>query len=337
MKLAVCLALASCAFAGTAMQAQRTVTPGTRTLVLAHNAYPDHGKYEDRLDRAIASGTPFVVEEDLAWINGRSLLIHGSKNVSENDPTLESYFFPKVKPLMEKALQEGNKGNWPLITLYLDIKNDPPEHLAAINSVLDKYQPWLTTAVKGDDITKQAPLKLGPMMVLVEDKYNDDNKRKAFYDDVPAGGEIRVFGSVTKPAENPNHLPKQEYKESLVSVAPEQIATTPADNYHRWWGVDWLYIEKGGEHNSGSWGAQKEARLKRFISLGHKLGYLVSFYCLDGFTKSESQGWEDEYNFGSLDSVTPRWKAVIRAKADFISTDQYERVSEIIRTEHRHR
>ena len=106
-------------------------TPGARTLMLAHNAYPDEGKYGDRLDRVISAGVPFVVEEDLVWVNGKSLLIHNEKLADADSPTLESYFFPKVKPIIEKAMKEGNKkGDWPLITLYLDIKNDPEEHLA---------------------------------------------------------------------------------------------------------------------------------------------------------------------------------------------------------------
>lgn len=134
--------------------------PGARLQMLAHNAYPDHGKYADRLDRAIASGTPFVVEEDLAWVDGKSLVIHGAKNASAADPTLETYFFPKVKPLMEKALQSGDKRHWPLITLYLDIKNDPPEHLEAIAAVLDRYSTWLTTAKKTADLANQSPLAL---------------------------------------------------------------------------------------------------------------------------------------------------------------------------------
>ena len=116
-----------------------TFTPGVRTQVLSHNAYPDHGKYADRLDRSLAVGFPVIIEEDLAWVDGKSLLIHGARNASPDDPTMDGYFFPKVKPIMEKALKDGNKGNWPLITLYLDIKNDPPEHLAAINQLLDKY------------------------------------------------------------------------------------------------------------------------------------------------------------------------------------------------------
>ena len=113
------------AFAILALAASRTSTfsPGARTLMLAHNAYPDDGKYGDRLDRTIAAGVPFVVEEDLVWVEGKSLLVHAAKGAGPDSPTLESYFFPKVKPIIEQALKEGNRGNWPLITLYLDIKN----------------------------------------------------------------------------------------------------------------------------------------------------------------------------------------------------------------------
>src|SRR5215469_10339777 len=77
-----------------------TYAPGSRTQVLSHNAYPDHGKYADRLDRTIASGLPAVIEEDLAWVDGKSLLIHGAKNAAADDPTLDSYFFAKVKPVI---------------------------------------------------------------------------------------------------------------------------------------------------------------------------------------------------------------------------------------------
>jgi hypothetical protein len=307
-----------------------TVAPGARTLILAHNAYPDHGKYNDRLERAIASGVPFVVEEDLAWVNGHSYLVHGAKNAAAGDPTLETYFFPTIKPIMEQALRDGNKGNWPLVTLYLDIKNDPPEHLRYINQLLDQYGPWLTTAVKTGDLSHQSKLKLAPMMVLVEDKTNDI-KQKFFYDDLPAGGKIRVFGSYTKPVENPNHLPKLDFVNSLVSVPMNQVTTQKADNYHRWWGVDWAYVEKGGEEHHGEWGKQQIERLNQIVQYGHGLGYLMGFYCLDGFAADENQGWEDEYNFGSTTAAAERWKAAAAAHADFISTDQYETLAKTIR------
>jgi hypothetical protein len=327
------IVLAFVALAASPLWAQHTngnVTPGARVQMLAHNAYPDHGKYAYRLDRAIASGMPFTVEEDLAWLDGKSAVIHGAKNASASDPTLESYFFPKVKPLMEKALHNGDKSKWPLITLYLDIKNDPPEHLQAISDLLDRYNAWLTTAVKTDDMSKQSPLKMGPMMVLVEDKQKDI-KQEFFYDHVPVGANIRVFGSVTKPVENPTHMSKLDYVNSLLAVPMEQIVTQKADNYHRWWGLDWAYVEKGGEEHHGEWGEEQDARLKSIVQYGHQLGYLMSFYCLDGFTTSENQGWEDEYNFGSMEAVMLRWKAAIRAHADMISTDQYEVLSKEIR------
>ena len=311
--IALCLCMADLTFAANSGKAG--FAPGSRIVILAHNAYPDHGKYTDRLDHAIASGAPFVVEEDLAWVNGQSLLIHGSKNLAADDPTLETYFFPKVAPLMEKALKEGNKGDWPLVTLYLDIKNDPIEHLQAISKLLDKYDAWLTTALKTEDITKQSPLELKPMMVLVEDKQNDI-KQQFFYDSVPVGGKLRVFGSVTKPAANPQHLPKQEAIDLLSTVKPPEITTDKADNYRRWWGLGWEYIEKGGAPNAGEWNGEKQARLMEFVDYAHHLGYFMSFYCLDGFTEAENQGWDKDYNFGSRDAALVRWLAVRRAHVE---------------------
>ena len=307
--------------------------PGSRIVILSHNAYPDHGKYADRLDRAIAAGLPFATEQDLAWIDGKSLEIHGAKNASGDDPTLETYFFPKVKPIIEKALKDGNKGNWPLVTLYLDIKNDPPEHLQAILKVLDQYQGWLTTARKTADITVQSPLDLKPMMVLVEDK-QDDIKQKFFYDQVPVGGRIRVFGSVTKFDENPTHLPREKKAEAIAllsTVDPEQLVPHKADNYRRWFGTNWAFVEKGGETGAGDWTPASEERLKKFVAYGHRLGYFVGIYCLDGYTEAENQGWDKDYNFGSKEKVMPRWQAAVRAHADFISTDQMEDVAAVIK------
>jgi hypothetical protein len=308
-----------------------TFAPGSRTLMLAHNAYPDHGKYVDRLDQALASGHPFAVEEDLSWIDGQSLLIHGAKNVSGDDPTLETYFFPRVKPVIERALQEGNKGNWPIVTLYLDIKNDPPEHLAAIAQELDKYNSWLTWAEKTDEITKVSPLHVKPMMVLVEDKQDDINKELVFYDRVPAGGKIVVFGSVPKLDPNPGHkMAKQDATDNQFLANPDDLILAKADNYHRWIGYDWAFIEKGGEIKAGPWTEESAARLKEFVSYGHKMGYMVGVYCLDGYTAEENHGWDKDYNLGSPDAAVTRWNAARAAKADFVSTDHYEELANML-------
>jgi hypothetical protein len=270
------------------------------------------------------------VEEDLSWIEGKSLLIHGAKNLGGDDPTLDSYFFPKVKPLMEKAMKEGNRGNWPIVILYLDIKNDPVEHLEAISKTLAQYDAWITTAVKPADNAVQAPLDVKPMMVLVEDKQKDI-KQDFFYDRVPVGGKIKVFGSVTKFGPTPDmKLSKAEGVDYMYTLSAEHVITEKANTYRRWLGADWAVIEKGGETKAGEWTKDSDARLRKFVDYGHKMGYLVSFYCLDGYTEAENQGWDKDYNFGSKKAVRPRWKAAIRANADFISTDHYEELSKMI-------
>jgi hypothetical protein len=306
-------------------------TPGVRTLVLAHNAYPYEGKFADRLDRALSVGFPIVIEQDLVWVNGKSLEIHAANLAADDSPTMDNFFFPKVAPMVEKALKEGNKGDWPLIYVFLDIKNDPVEHLEAINKMLDKHDAWLTKAVKTADSTKMSPLELKPMMIILEDKQKDI-KQEFFYERVPVGGKIRVFGGPEKFDDNPNKLPREkraERMDGLLNVDPNTLVTRHADNYHRWFGTDWNFIELCGAAHK-DWTPEAEARLKKFVDRGHSLGYMVGVYGINGWTESENQGWTAEYNFGSKEAAAARLRAAVKAKVDFISTDQYEEAAKVI-------
>jgi hypothetical protein len=195
--------------------------------------------------------------------------------------------------------------------------------------MLDKYESWLTTAVKSADASKQSPLDLKPMMVLLEDKQKDV-KREFFYDRVPVGGKIRAFGSPDKPDGNPQKLPNDRALPLMLRMEPEQLVTVKADDYRRWWGVDWNFIEACGAKH-GAWTPQAEARLRKFIDYGHKLGYLMSFYSVNGFTDAQNQGWEAEFNFGSTDAAKQRWGAALKLHADFIATDQYELLGAALR------
>ena len=202
--------------------------------------------------------------------------------------------------------------------------------------MLDKYDAWLTKAEKTADIAKQSPLELKPMMIFVEDKQNDI-KQKFFYDNLPVGGKIRVFGSAEKFDENPQKLPRDRKEEAVAMMAsrdPEQLVSRKADNYHRWFGVNWAFIEKGGQTKAGAFSKESESRMKKFVEYGHRLGYFVSIYCLNGYTADENQGWDAGYNFGSKDKVMPRWQAVARAHPDFIATDQVEEVAKVVKSAH---
>src|SRR4029077_1119898 len=115
--------------------------PGERVLLDAHNCYPYNARWSDRLDRALGTGVPLAIEQDLFWYTDKesgkswSVVSHG-KPVSGTEPTLQSYFLERIRPLMEVALREGSHKNWPLITLNLDFKTNEPEHHAAIWELL---------------------------------------------------------------------------------------------------------------------------------------------------------------------------------------------------------
>jgi len=73
--------------------------PGTRVLLDAHNCYPYGGRWADRIDRALSTGTPLAVEQDLVWYRdpatgqGRSLIAHDEPGkpalgLSGREPTM---------------------------------------------------------------------------------------------------------------------------------------------------------------------------------------------------------------------------------------------------------
>ena len=317
--------------------------PGKRTLVLAHNMYPEGDKYTDRLDRALASGMPLAIEIDLTWApnpkTGKPFSLVGDfperrfNQITGNEPVLETQFFEVVRPIVEKALKSNNKSNWPLIRLYLDIKNDPPEHLESIIGLLHKYQDWLTTAVKTSDPAHQSPLDLKPLMVILEDKDNDI-KEEYFYNRVPVGGRILAFGSakVTMPAGQ--GMNAHQILQARAAMKPQELITEHATNYRRWWGVPWDAIEPGKKMEAGAWTSAKQDRLDDFVNYAHEMGYLISFWNEDGGSEDTAKelGWAPKYNFGSLDAATIRWKAMIKARADFIGTDQPEEAARVLRS-----
>jgi hypothetical protein len=105
---------------------------------------------------------------------------------------MENYFFERIRPIVEQALRENHRGDWPLITLNLDFKSEEPEHLAAVRALLEKYRDWITSAPRTDDATALQPLTVRPILVLTGES---DAQEKIFYDRVPIGGQLLVFGA----------------------------------------------------------------------------------------------------------------------------------------------
>ena len=297
--------------------------PGSRSVMDAHNCYPYYEWWYDRIDRALSAGTPVAIEQDLYWYTdpktGKSwsVVAHGDP-ISGHEPTMEHYFFDRVRPIVERAIKEGNHGDWPLITLNLDFKTEEPAHLQDVWALLTKYQDWLTTAPKTADPAKVQTLTVRPILVLTGES---DVQQSVFYDAVPDGGQLLVFGAV-----HTNNL-----TDSMA--APDVLEPEPANNYRRWWNNSWSVVEKGGQAHAGVWTRAAEDRLRLLVRHAHSHNLWIRFYTLDGATDKEEScnGWFRSYNFGSLVAAKERWRAARSAGVDYIASDQYELLAAFLR------
>jgi len=320
-RLAGFLLIATCTVPGSESGAPRAIAPESRVLMDAHNCYPYGGKWADRIERALKTGTPLAIEQDLFWYTGthqsQSLVTHG-KPIHGDEPNMRDYFFERIRPLMEAALKEGDHGDWPLVTLNLDFKSDESAHHAAVWKLLKQYEPWICSAERTSDIHKVMPITVRPLLVLTGEA---DSQARDFYDMVPLGERLLAFGAVHMHRKNP-------------MSPPEVLAAEPASNYRRWWNNPWNVVERGGQRNAGPWTTQDETRLRQLVTRAHELGLWIRVYTLDGLSDSDlaRNGWDKGYNFGSREKASVRWMAAIRAGVDFIATDQYEDVAALVRT-----
>ena len=305
--------------------------PGARVLLDAHNCYPDGSRWGDRIDRALSTGLPIAIEQDLFWFRdprsgvSRSILAHGEPYTGA-EPSLKAHFFERIRPLVEKALREDKRETWPVIVLNLDLKSNEPEHHAAIWETLGAYESWLTTAPRLADGAKAAPLDVKPVLVLTGDP---DAQQVAFHDRVPVGGRLRVFGAIptnleAKVGKGKEALPK------LAGLTPEELIASGATNYRRWVNFPWAVVERGGQVEAADWSQADATRLKALATLAHTRGLWIRFYTLNGHAAADDLGWTRSYNFGSPAAVESRWRAAHDAGVDFIASDQYEALAKTL-------
>jgi hypothetical protein len=324
--------LASLQARGDLPQAAR---PGGRVLVDAHNCYPEHGRFADRIERALGTGLPVAIEQDLFWYRdpatgvSRSVVSHASKDepFTGREPSLKVHFFERIRPLAEQALRENRRDAWPLIVLNLDLKSNEPEHHAALWETLGEYESWLTTAERVADGSRATPLDVKPVLVLTG---NPDSQQQAFHDRVPVGARLRLFGAVpvdveAKVGRGPEAVDK------LATLAPEELIASKATNYRRWANFPWAAVERGGQAKADAWTLHDGSRLKALVDRAHAQGLWIRFYTLNGHGPAEGQGWTASYNFGSLDAAQARWRAARAAGVDFIASDQYEALAAAIK------
>jgi hypothetical protein len=299
----------------TATESPTGYLPGGRVLLDAHNAYPSRGQWSDRLERALATGLPLAIEQDLAWCPsgaaGHQPVVTHEDTCEGGEPTLRDFFFERIRPVMEGALAHGPSPGWPLVTLNLDFKTNEPAHHRAVWRLLGEFEAWLSTARRPAALSTVSPITPGPLLVLTG---SHGLQERTFAGDVPVGERLRLFGAVESPSD-PDGGP------------PDPPA---ASAYRRWWNHPWRVVETGGPPGAGDWTPADAARLRAIVGAGHAAGLWVRFYTLNGHAPGDSRGWSAGYNFGSRSAVEARWRAAIDAGVDFVATDQYEALAELV-------
>jgi hypothetical protein len=301
-----------------------------RSLLHAHNAYPEKGRWQDRIDRALGTGSrPVVIEQDVALARrggeAISVVTHDTE-LTGQEPSLEAYFFKRVAPLMDAALAANDRRRWPLIVLHLDFKSNEPEHHRAVWRLLERHQRWLTTAPK-QVAGAPSPFTVGPMVALTED---GDGQVASFFDAVPPQGRLLIFGSVPAPEATRIEDPDVRAR-TLARSSPIELIATPPDSYRRWANFSWSVVEEGGQAKAGEWTAADAARLRALVNRAHALGLWIRFYTINGHAPETHPEWTASYNFGSEAAARVRWQAAIDAGVDLIATDQYEELAALLR------
>ena len=316
----------------TSFAAADVLQPGARVWLHAHNCYPEKGRWGDRIERALATrSVGLAIEQDVAWRvdpgtgRGVSVVSHDTK-LTGSEPTLEAHFFNRVRPLMERALAENRRETWPVLVLHLDFKSNEAAHHEAVWELLARHQSWLTTAERVADERRVTPFAVGPLLVLTE---NGEGQADTFHARVRVGDRLRIFGTIPAPT-FPSAKTAEDQAAALFAAAPEVLISTDATNYRRWTNFPWAAVELGGQLKAGAWTPEDDRRLRGIVSRAHAAGLWVRFYTLNGHTPGQGLGWTESYNFGSLDAVRERLKAAVAAGVEFIATDQYEELAQLL-------
>ena len=177
---------------------------------------------------------PIAVEQDVVWYvdpatgKGRSVLAHGGEPTGK-EPTIDEYFFTRVRPIVERALAANRRETWPVVYLHFNVRGLDPVHLQYIWDMLGRYESWLTTAERRAD-DRMMPLAVGPLMVLTE-----GGQDEIFYNRVPVGGR-RVLARRRRSRARTNGAPEtaRAAQRLLPPVTAPDVDARRATNYRRW-------------------------------------------------------------------------------------------------------
>ena len=208
-----------------------------KPILDAHNCYPYEGKWSNRIDRALSTGSPVSIEQDIALYQGRAVVSHTAKTTGV-EPLFPGYFFARVRPIVEKALKENKPDTWPVIILHFDFKDTQAPLLHAVWDVLGQYQDWITTAPKTADPhslnrSTASRRSSSPKIPTPRSKSSSTNSSQA-------------IASASSAPPTPLHV-RDRQPPCSPPRRPSQLLREKPTNYRRWWNNSWDEVEEGGQ------------------------------------------------------------------------------------------
>ena len=227
--------------------------PGARVLLDAHNCYPDGGQFADRLDRALATGLPVAIEQDLVLVPRPAQRRLPQHRLARR--AVHRHRAVAGEPLLRAHPSAGRAGAARRQARDLAAHRPQPRsqdqragasrrHLGDarhLRGVADDG------AARSPTARARPPLDVKPVLVLTG---NPDAQQASFHDRVPVGGRLRLFGAIPVDVEAKVGKGKEAVPK-LAGLAPAELIASGATNYRRWVNFPWAVVERGGQVAAG--------------------------------------------------------------------------------------
>jgi hypothetical protein len=288
----------------------RSLQPGTRVLLDAHNAYPDGdagGTGSTAPWRRACPWPSSRISSGTASRRARAARSSATASRSRGaSPACASTSSNASGRSWRRPWPSRTARQWPLVTLNLDFKTDEPEHHAAVWALLGEYEEWLTTAPRTDTASRRSHRSRWDRCSCSPVRPPRRKCRSTIA--CRSAEHLRLFGAVRVERGPARRVPPDTPDDA---IAPRRAAWART-NYRRWWNNPWAAVEGGGPTRAGAWTPADEARLHALVRQAHDAGLWIRFYTLNGHAGTRA-GWYEGYNFGSRAAVEARWRAAIAA------------------------
>ena len=195
--------------------------------------------------------------------SGRSVVAHDAP-ATGREPTLELYFFDKLRPVMDAALAAPRPDTWPLVVLHLDFKTNERAHHRAIWDLLGRHERWLTTAPR---VAGDAHAAADARAAARADR---ERRRPVARVLMTRCRSVADCGSSAPCHPRFSRARRTATRSSTPrsTRSPQTLIPSGTTNYRRWTNFSWAVVERGGQARAADWTTADDRRLRSIVSTG---------------------------------------------------------------------